>query len=102
MADNTKQYARSKRKLAELLIELCEEKNYYGITIRDTCCKARNQRGSAAAVLQIYCPVSLSLLFTRVSDSSCLLGRNSGTDSTMTFDVSRPNHRSGLPASLRI
>ena len=39
---------------------------------------------------------------TRVSDSSCLFGRNSGTDSTMTFDVSRPNHRSGLPAILRI
>lgn len=46
MAENQEKRLRTKKKLTEALIELCEEKNYYDITIWDICNKAKLYRST--------------------------------------------------------
>lgn len=46
MAENIKKRQRTKQKLAEALVELCDEKNYYDITVWDICQKAQVYRST--------------------------------------------------------
>lgn len=46
MAENLEKRQRTKQKLAEALVELCEEKNYYDITVWDICNRAQLYRST--------------------------------------------------------
>lgn len=46
MAENLEKRKRTRQKLAEALVELCEQKNYYDITIWDICSKAQMYRST--------------------------------------------------------
>lgn len=46
MAENIEKRLRTKQKLKEALVELCEEKHYYDITIWDICNKAQVYRST--------------------------------------------------------
>ena len=46
MAQNLEKRNRTKQKLADALVELCEEKNYYDITVWDICNKAQLYRST--------------------------------------------------------
>lgn len=46
MAENREKRQRTRKKLAEALVELCEEKSYYDITVWDICNKAQMYRST--------------------------------------------------------
>ena len=46
MAENLEKQRRTRKKLADALVELCEKKNYYDITIWDICSKAQLYRST--------------------------------------------------------
>ena len=46
MAENPEKRMRTKQKLTDALVELCEEKHYYDITVWDICNKAQLYRST--------------------------------------------------------